>query len=223
MSSNLMEEDFTLVVDSATSELFVGLCKNRSWLFKISKQASAVECFQQTVDLCMQESGVSIKDISCFIYDRGPGSILGIRTVIAALQSWKILNEKSVSIYSFQSLELIARNLIKNGKSNFAILSDWKKDHWNVMKCKNSIISSISPLQLEDLRELEATGTPLFYLPQRKIWQILDIGVNPVILSPETVIDFVHIDAFLRKEENSLKVYLPENPEYKKWDQKRHY
>ena len=212
----------SLIIDTSGSQIFVGVSSGGQWLSMIKETASAVERFQALTNQCLAASDTRLCDIASIVYDRGPGSILGIRTVIAAIQSWRVMSDEVLEIYSFHSLHLIALQLKKKGISDFAILSDWKKSHWNVLKCSNNQLETIQTVELDELYELSSSGVSLYYLPQRKVWKELNLDITEVKLEPESVDEFLSEDNFLMKEDTLPGVYLPEAPSYKKWDQSRH-
>jgi tRNA A37 threonylcarbamoyladenosine modification protein TsaB len=211
-----------LVIDASSHPIFVGLIENGEWKWSQTSEEPALECLFMIVEDCMKSSNCELSDIDQFIYDRGPGSILGIRSVISALNAWQILSDHSPNIVSFQSLDLVAHSLAKSNQNRFAILSDWKKGYWNIWHTESSVEKGIiDTIDVEGIKELTESIDQFYYLPQKKVWANLPIEVETVSLNPLDLIEHIQKTNLLNIE-STATAYMPEVPNYAKWDTKRH-
>lgn len=210
-----------LVLDTSSSVVFAGLLKNGEWLKSTESTEPTLEILFTLVNQILVECNLHFDEIDYYLYDRGPGSILGIRTAIAAIQSWEILSDKKNSIRSFQSLDLIGGSLKREGKDNFSIISDWKKGYWNIWQDHRDPEKTISTIDLEGIQTLSKTSHSTYYLPQRKVWKPLPIELESTLLNPLKIKDLLE-NSSLIKNTAFQTAYLPEQTKYIKWNAKRH-
>lgn len=111
-----------LFIDAASSRVQVGIWKRgRRERWAASSDEAGVGLFT-----CIEETRVSLAEISAFAFCEGPGSILGIRTAAMAIRTWNVLHSRPV--YGYNSLALVAH---ASARQDLAIIADARRDTWH--------------------------------------------------------------------------------------------
>lgn len=76
---------------------------------------------------CLEDLSIEPLKVGAWIYCRGPGSILGIRTAAMALRTWRVL--RPAPVYAYFSLEVVAR---ARGENRMPVIADARRDSWHV-------------------------------------------------------------------------------------------
>ncbi|MEO6003967.1 MAG: peptidase M22 [Opitutus sp.] len=83
---------------------------------------------------CLSELGVSLPDVSAFVFCDGPGSILGIRTSAVALRTWNVLTPRPC--FSYHSLELVAH---AQQRPELTVIADARRDTWHAVSLDTTL------------------------------------------------------------------------------------
>ncbi|MBI5693308.1 MAG: peptidase M22 [Verrucomicrobia bacterium] len=110
-------------LDAASARIQVGrLNADGTGTWCVSEEEAGIGVFD-----CLRRLEISPREVSTWIYCDGPGSVLGIRTVAAALRSWRVLGNPSV--FSYCSLALVAHTLPDQGE--IGVIADARRDSWH--------------------------------------------------------------------------------------------
>lgn len=124
LESILHEHGSTLLLDASSSTLHAG------WLEAGTEPRwAAVEQEAGTgIHVLLGQLAVSPNAAGAFVFCEGPGSLLGIRTVAAALRVWCALSARP--IYQYRSLDLLART---EGKPGRTFICDARRRSWHTL------------------------------------------------------------------------------------------
>jgi tRNA threonylcarbamoyladenosine biosynthesis protein TsaB len=192
-----------LVIDAASSEIQVGLITSEAgtarWVR--SHNEAGVAVFEGIVSL-----GVTIREISAFIFCDGPGSVLGIRTVAMALRTWRVVQPRPV--FAYCSLALVAHAL---GRDHVGVIADARRESWHHFK------------RGERLRRVPATELRgELVMPENfRHWSALPANVQRVPYSLADLLPKVW-DADLCGATDAPDAFLHEEPTYVTWTPQIH-
>jgi len=210
-----------LVIDGSGSCFFAGILgSDGKWLASEKADAPALESLFKTVDTVLKNAAVKLNTIESYIYCEGPGSVLGLRLCAIAIETWIRIYPGEKQIYAYNSLELVAANLLNQGKVNgeTLLISDWKKDTWNGLRLTSDQPGTVTPIRSTELSEWSG---PLYHLPARKGWQApperaIEVSYNPDCLT-ELLVNF---DIIQPRE--SVTLYSSGINSFQKWTPERH-
>lgn len=212
----LATHDCILVVDAASTTVQVGLLRAaQTPLWRSSSDEAGKALFALTDEL-LRAAGLTLADVRAFIFDAGPGSMLGVRTVAMALRTWQALAARPA--YQFQSLALLAHELARAGHRG-AVIADARRDTWHVIEF--TAPDRIAPLRRVPAAELAATSTPLWQPAAFRAWS------KPPRVTQECAFHLpalfaAHADAELFTAVETPDAFQHEAPEYKKWSAQVH-
>jgi len=193
-----------LVVDAASTRIQAGVLNSdgsQAW-------ASSNEEAGNGIFRCVSELKVDLRKVRGFAFSEGPGSILGIRSVAAALRAWLVLEKRPV--WSYRSLDLALRGL---EDPSLAVIADARRDSWHLMR-KGAALQRVAT---KDLPTPEYLRTPEGF----RQWSKLPAGMTvqtasydlsllvPKLLDEELLQPCPEPDAFLH-EEPSYVTWTPE-------------
>jgi tRNA threonylcarbamoyladenosine biosynthesis protein TsaB len=129
---------------------------------------AATESLFALVETALQTAELALAACAGFVFTEGPGSILGIRVVAAALRAWKVLPGFAAKpVFAVNSLALAARLLLREepARRDFALLADSRQGWWNTLVVRGGVV----PEGFEERRgaELGALPEPRFRITQR--------------------------------------------------------
>jgi tRNA threonylcarbamoyladenosine biosynthesis protein TsaB len=191
-----------LVIDAASSLVQVGvLGPGGTARWESSSEESGVGIFQ-----CLERLEVSPQEVASFIFCKGPGSVLGIRTAAMALRTWRVLKPRQV--FAYCSLALVAHTFEGSG---VAVIADARRDSWHHFK----IGGGLQRLTVMD-------PSDILVMPENfRHWSTLPAGVRTVSYSLAALIPRV-ADRDLIHETDSPDAFLHEEPSYAKWTPQVH-
>lgn len=212
MSSALPQNGPVLVLDAASPIIFVGLWRDGAWLTTRSVEAAALDALFEAVEDCLDEADCHLSELAAFVYDEGPGSVLGIRVTAMALRSWKALPElKKTPVFAYRSLEMLAAQIAEGESVKvFRIIADYRKDAWLSLLVPDGEIDIVSHDAIEQ-------GMPLYYLKQRKAWSKPPVGAIEVALELLAYPELLCGSEICRLVE-SPGVFTVRVVEYKRWE-----
>lgn len=167
-------------------------------------------------DDALRSTGLTLADVRAFLFDAGPGSMLGTRTAAMALRTWQALTPRPA--YQFQSLALLAHALARSGHTG-AVIADARRDTWHVVEF--SAPNRIAPLRRVPAAELAASATALWQPSAFRAWS------KPPRATQDCAFDVAalfaaHPDADLFTATDAPDAFQHEPPEYKKWSAQVH-
>ncbi|MGB0415496.1 MAG: hypothetical protein ACPGKS_01470 [Coraliomargarita sp.] len=210
-----------LVLDASAGSVFVGvLSAEHTWLAHRSSNANALEGLFSTVEACLRETGFGIEAIASFVYNGGPGSVLGLRLCAMAIETWRRLSSRPTKLYRFNTLELCAALVrIDHPEIEEALLiSDWKKGVWHGLPIGIGKAPEVRPIDQSALNELPQ---PLFHLPQRKGWQAAPENAIELSYQAERLIE-ASSKTNLLTETESVALFSAGSSTFQKWTAERH-
>ncbi len=212
----------TLCLDGGGRSLFVGLLEPGAgaWHRSLHGEAPPLECLFDRVAALMDDAGTTIAGLNGFLYNRGPGSVLGLRLAAMAIEVWRRSTRDRPRCFSFDPLRLAAALLMKDDPQleNFTLISEWKRDAWHRLEVTGGRWHEPDVLDNAGLASLPG---PCFHLPQRKGWH--PPPLTCATLAPQTErLPEVASRADLLRAEDAVSLYQPGEPPYRPWAGRRH-
>lgn len=210
MSDALPAGKPVLVMDAACPHVFVGLWQSGAWQATAAATEPALDALFGLVEHCLDETDCHLREVSAFVYDEGPGSVLGIRVAAMALRTWQAMPELNTKpVFAYRSLELLAAQITLVRSGPFQIIADYRKDAWLSLLSQGGEIRTVADAELD-------SDQPLYYLRQRKAWRqpparAVEVTLN-LLETPQLLCD----EKLLRKTE-SPGVFAVQPVEYKRW------
>lgn len=205
-----------LAVDAASTTIQVGLlCTGQPPLWRASSDEAGKALFALADD-ALRAAGLTLADVRAFIFDAGPGSMLGVRTVAMALRTWQALAARPA--YQFQSLALLAHELARAGQTG-AVIADARRETWHLVAF--TAPDRIAPLRRVPTAELAASATPLWQPTAFRAWSKSPRAAQDCAFDLATLLA-AHADADLFTAADAPDAFQHEAPEYKKWSAQVH-
>ncbi len=161
------DNQLCLLLDASGPAAQTGLRQGGRWLSFAKTQGEALKTIFSGADACLRESGKEISGLEGFIYCEGPGSVLGVRLTVMAIEGWLGLpGRQGLPVRSYRSLDAGAALLQNRGVSPpFHIISEFRKDRWFHM----SVPASGPPGEIKAAAEteLQSLKEPVYWLRQR--------------------------------------------------------
>lgn len=154
----------------------------------------------------LEQLGVQPGFAGAFVYCDGPGSILGVRTVAAALRAWTLLRPRPV--FAYHSLAVVAAAL---GRPGTRVIADARRETWHCQEVGG-------PLQRLPAAELAG---PLVMPEGFRHWTPLPAGVEVVPYSLPALLPRI-LDAELLRPAPDPDAFLHEEPSYVTWTPQIH-
>lgn len=205
-----------LAVDAASTTVQVGLLRASQPPLWRSSPDEAGKALFTLADDSLLTAGLTLGDVRAFVFDAGPGSMLGVRTVAMALRTWQALAPRPA--YQFQSLTLLAHELARTGQTG-AVIADARRDTWHVVEF--AALDRVAPLRRVPAAELAATATPLWQPTAFRAWSRSPRATQDCAFDLATLFA-AHADADLFAATEAPDAFQHEAPEYKKWSAQVH-
>ena len=205
----LAEHPALLLIDTASARVQVGLwsageAQPPRW--RVSDTEASTGLFE-CVAAVLREGGLRIADIGAFVFCEGPGSVLGIRTAAVALRAWRAIHSTS-AIYSYQSLDLVARSV---NRPEVNVIADARRDSWHVMQLGQSLRRVPAP---------ELSGE-LIMPAHFRHWTALPSAVTTTSYDVATLLEAL-ADADLFRVSEHPDAFAHEDPSYVTWTPQIH-
>lgn len=211
----------TLVIDTSCTPLFVGILDTSgNWLGYSKQDDAALEALFPAVDAALNTANCQLADIRSFVYSEGPGSVLGLRLCAMAIETWSRLSSPQLPLYSYNSLQFCAQRLRTElgSKTDFLVVSDWKKNAWNAVHNTAGILSATDAIDTAQLNQYQA---PVYHLPQRKGWQAPPENAQTIDYDPLQLAKLWQCHGFLRHTP-TVELYNTGANTFQKWSADRH-
>jgi tRNA A37 threonylcarbamoyladenosine modification protein TsaB len=215
-----------LVLDASSKQVQGGLFLDEKWLYYFNEIKPSLEVFHEHLPRIFEHTPLT--HLSGIIFNEGPGSTLGIRTVLTYIRTWmKLLNHKYLAIYSYQSLPIMIDYCLLNQRqlSHFHIISPSRKDYYHFTSFdEKQPTLNIQEIHVSSLNQIQE---PIFLLPQAKLWNNTKEGLSYLNLN----YNIEHIPYSFKTHRlifNSQPTYLPfehthHQEQYIPWTPKRHH
>ena len=209
LESILLDHGSVLLIDASSSPLHGG------WLVQgeTARWATVDQEAGTGLYLLLAELDISPNQAGAFLFCEGPGSMLGIRTVAAALRVWCALQARPV--YRYLSLDLLAH---AQGGPGRTFICDARRRSWHALTIDEG--GAFSPIRRLATQELPAGEV---YMPEGfRSWTQLPtpapkrIPYDPALLSHK----LAQVPCFQLTEDPDA--YQPERPAYAKWTPQVH-
>lgn len=220
-SPNRPKKMYSLVLDGSASEVFAGILnEDNRWLSQFQTNGTALEYLFPTVERALSAAEIELKSIRQYIYNAGPGSVLGLRLCAMAIETWSRLYPDSKHLYAYNSLEFCAYSILEDESDliDGLLVSDWKKGVWNALYIENR---QLGKTQVIDDTALHQYKGPRFHLPQRKGWQSAPQNCTTVELAPTRLPNLIH-QANLLNATSDVQLYGSAVNLFQKWTPDRH-
>ena len=205
----LQDHGSALLIDASSSTLHGG------WLVRgePARWATVEKEAGTGLYLLLAELDLSPNQAGAFIFCEGPGSMLGIRTVAAALRVWCALQPRPV--YRYRSLDLLAH---ASGRPNRTFICDARRRSWHALTVdEQGAFTPIHRLATEALPAGEICMPAGFrswtQLPQPEPKQV---PYGPAELSSTLA------QTACFEPTDDPDAYQPERPAYAKWTPQVH-
>ena len=214
---------YWLVLDASCPTTRVALFYNGTLCEVINSEENAMQSLLSNVKQLLDGQAISMRDIRGFIYCIGPGSILGIRLSVISIKTWCSVHKISPEfVLNYHSLAIAAAAVAAGDEkpgNDYAVISEWKKNHWNVLKVGAEGISR--EISIWDDETALNAPYPLFQLPQRKLWTNRVSNTRPIAYDLDLLASPEMREQLLSPMKN-WEIYTPEKKDYVKWSGERH-
>lgn len=209
----------TLVLDASTATIHAGILSDRRWIALASNSGDALETIFAAVEGILKASQLELPKIQAVALGIGPGSILGLRLSLMALQTWlQLPSLKHWKLFQFSGLSMHAQlHAHAFPSEHFHLVTDFRRGNWHHLEVNNGQVGELDILRDEELSTLSdkiryiPTGRGGNSLPDRIIVEPFSIAALP--------------DCFPTSWAAEVKLpelYLPTPPAFKPWTAQRH-
>ncbi len=210
-----------LLLEASGPRVQVGVWDAGQWTAFASSDAPALESLTSLVAEVLGQAGIKLGEVGGFLYDEGPGAVLGLRLAAMTLRTWQALPEhRDAPVFAFGSLELAIAVLEKRGlRPPYALVTEAGLNRWLLLE-KPDLNTPTDP-HLVDARALaQVTGT-LHHLAQRKQWKPLPREAEPFALDLAAFPE-LFLEPNLTHPVSQPTPLLPAAKDYVKWSGQRH-
>ncbi|MBQ4874602.1 MAG: tRNA (adenosine(37)-N6)-threonylcarbamoyltransferase complex dimerization subunit type 1 TsaB [Rickettsiaceae bacterium H1] len=157
-----------LAVDTSSSNCSIaiiskGLVIDGDLIEKKNKQA---ELLLVSIEKLLKKNNISYNDFDAFVVTKGPGSFIGVRIGISAMQGVSLVVDKP--LYGISTLEIVAFILAKNNekKLNLCPIIDAGRDYVYYQEFSNDLLPIMAPdiVKKSDLKKNEMLLTNDFHI-----------------------------------------------------------
>jgi tRNA threonylcarbamoyladenosine biosynthesis protein TsaB len=205
-----------LVLDTVSPTAWAGLLVDgRAACWRPVKGEAGSALFS-AVESTLQEARITVADLAGFAFNEGPGSLLGIRIAAMAIEGWQALGPgPRRPLFSFRSLELLARLELANGRSGpFRLIADARRDSWHFLAVAGE--GSLGEIARLPAAEGLPEEGPILRPAGFPVWSRLPEGCSETAYDPSLLPDG-EWPALLRPAQQA-DAWLIDPPEYRKWE-----
>jgi tRNA threonylcarbamoyladenosine biosynthesis protein TsaB len=216
LSQLLTRHHRLLVLDASSQEVQVGLLRDHApSLWQLTEEEAGTAIFTCAQAL-LRDAALRIGDIGAFVYCEGPGSMLGTRTIAAALRTWQMLRPRPA--YAYQSLAVAGRfEWTARAPRSFTVVADARRDTWHCQQVEASG-------RMSALQRLPASALPVGELVTPEKFRAWAPPPRPVAVCRYDLAKILPAiaDVDLFAEVEAPDTFQHESPTYKKWSAQIH-
>jgi tRNA threonylcarbamoyladenosine biosynthesis protein TsaB len=207
---NLLDQHgATLIIDAASVRLQVGWATPSSEARWVSLESEAGTGLYQA----LAELDIDPNAAAAFVYCEGPGSMLGIRTVAAALRIWVALVPRP--IWHYRSLELAAHVHSQPGAT---LICDARRQSWHAL----TLDTAGQPSEIRRLVAADLPQDSCYTLAGFRSWTPLPKPAPAELPYDATLLTGQLANTPLLRPTEAPDAYQPERPTYTKWEPRVH-
>ncbi len=197
-----------LLIDAASTVIHVGVTTNDGPVRWRRREGEASSVFFALV----AELAAKPDQMDGFIFCEGPGSMLGIRTVAAALRTWVALCPRP--IWSYRSLELTAR---AHGQPGDAFICDARRQSWHQLTVSHGA-GNLTPIERVPTTALGTVRMPTGF----RTWTPLPAPPPEIVPYEPAQLTSELIDVPLLRDCPEPDAFQLEAPDYARWSPQVH-
>ncbi|MEM9158173.1 MAG: hypothetical protein AAGB46_03915 [Verrucomicrobiota bacterium] len=213
-----------LILDASSKRCFVGIKTNPECLDYIASETEASQSIFISVKELLLRQSFGLSSIQSIIYCEGPGSMLGIRTVVMAIRAWKgaqIIPDAQIFCYDSLSLGSQLVETLPNAPADYLLITDARRSSWNALdssRLANSHETEPSQplLSIIENADLESIPGAIYTFPQFPSWTQTHVTLQKIDYHPESVFSKAIPQKISRLTDSPAPLSLRPS-EYKKW------
>ena len=208
------------LIDASGQSLATGVLSTKNtWQSYNELNGTALETLFKCIEKTLKDANTELGQINSYICCVGPGSVLGLRLAVIAIETWARIHLRKASLYTYNSLNFCATllQLDVTQHSGSILVSDWKKDAWHAVKLLNN---QEYRLEVIDSDTLKTWDGDILHLPRRKGWQDPPSNCTTIQYEPKRIIEC--FDSGVLHYTESIELFSSTVNNYKKWIPKRH-
>lgn len=211
LSFNSIRDQFgtVMIIDAAATKLQVGWVEENAETRWANLETEAGTGFYQA----LEQLAVNPNQAKAFVFCEGPGSMLGIRTIVAALRTWIALDPRP--IFTYRSLELAGARLAQPGAT---LIADARRQSWHVL----ALDEHGKPGDIQRLATNELPAGPIYTLSGMRSWTKLPEPPPSEVTYDASALTTDLAGALLLRETTDPDAFQPERPTFAKWTPRVH-
>ncbi|MGF1450411.1 MAG: hypothetical protein ACFB20_13470 [Opitutales bacterium] len=216
-----------LLLEASGPRVQVGVWAEGRWLAFAVSEAPALECLTGLVADVLENARRSLADVGGFLYDEGPGAVLGLRLAAMAIRTWQALPmHRQTPVFAFGALEVACVLLRHKGISPpYGLVTEAGLNRWLLQElgaATDTEPADATPAaRLVDASELATFSGSLYHLAQRKQWKPLPRAAEPISLDLSGLPEWIDNPRLTRLVDQPTP-RLPAAKNYVKWSGQRH-
>ncbi|MFP4281866.1 MAG: hypothetical protein ACLFU2_04520 [Opitutales bacterium] len=211
----------TLVLDAATRRVHAGLLVDGTWAALEAPEGEALETIFADTSGVLARAGKSLGEVRHVALGIGPGSILGLRLALLAVNTWRTLPELAHwEVSTFHGLRLHAHLLaFTRGWDDFHLLSDFRRGRWHLVSTHGGVTGD---LRLVEDAELGALSEDIHYTPTGRLAATPPAGAIETPFSLTALPALAPAPWTVPVTNGAPELYLPAPPAFQPWNAQRH-
>ncbi len=207
----------------------MGLLSSRGgecvWQKSIITQAGAIEQCFPAIQSVLSDSGLTLSDILNWVVCEGPGNLLGLRTTVLAMETWRASGAVAATgqIWTYSSLQLMQHvvGLEEAGDEDLDIWMDWRRGHW--FRCRRRGGNWL-PVDTVALNQLEHSNLAVrvYHIRGRGNWPVPPLATVALEYQPQRLINWLEQGAAGVQPSEHCQVRGEPVKTYIRWSGNRH-
>lgn len=204
LNAILADHPSLLLIDASSQVIHLGwLRRGQPATWQATEQEAGTGLYQ-----LLDRADLSPNDVDAFAYCAGPGSMLGIRTIAAALRTWVALRPRP--IFHYRSLDLLVRTA---GQPGATLICDARRRSWHAI----TLDSVGRPQPLTRIPEGELPAGPLLMPAGFRTWTTLPDPPPLTVPYEPPLLASTWSDEDLFALTDDADAFQPDRPTYARW------